>query len=142
MAIRFLPTAEHESDMFENEGYEFMGAAFEVYNYLGYGMAEEVYQESLEIELGLRGIPFASKREISLAYKDKKLNKKYVPDLFVYEGIVAELKAAKDLTTEYEAQLFNYLRISRQTVGYLLNYGVKGGLQWKRFIVTDLHTPH
>ena len=44
--------------MFKQEGYDLMGAAFEVYNVLGYGMAEEIYQQSLEIELGLRTIPF------------------------------------------------------------------------------------
>lgn len=128
--------------MFENEGYEFMGAAFEVYNYLGYGMAEDVYQESLEYELELRGVPFVARHPISLAYKDRILKKKYEPDLFIREGIVAELKATKNLAPEHEAQLFNNLRISRQTVGYLVNYGAEGGLQWKRFIVTDLHTPH
>jgi GxxExxY protein len=50
--------------MLKQEGYNLMGAAFEVYNQLGYGMAEEVYQQSLEIELALRGIPFQSKREL------------------------------------------------------------------------------
>ena len=45
----------------KNEGYQLMGAAFEVYNELGYGMAEEIYQQSLEIELGLREIPWGSR---------------------------------------------------------------------------------
>jgi GxxExxY protein len=48
--------------MFKEEGYKLMGAAFEVYNELGYGMAEEVYQQSLEIELALRGIPSSRSR--------------------------------------------------------------------------------
>ncbi len=52
--------------MFKEEGYKFMGAAFEVYNQLGYGMAEEIYQQSLEIELGLSGIPFSSKQELTV----------------------------------------------------------------------------
>ena len=52
--------------MFKQEGYDFMGAAFEVYNEQGYGMAEEIYQQSLEIELGLRNILFVSKAELDV----------------------------------------------------------------------------
>ena len=57
--------------MFEQEGYDLMGAAFEVYNELGYGMAEEICQQSLEIELELRGIPFRSKKELDVFYKGR-----------------------------------------------------------------------
>jgi len=127
--------------MYEEEGYRLMGAAFEVYNYLGYGMAEEIYQQSLEIELSLRAIPFCSKKELIAYYKDHELQKRYVPDLFVMDGIVVELKAVSALTPDHEAQLFNYMRIARQPVGYLINFGVKGGLKWKRFILSDLHLP-
>lgn len=125
--------------MFKSEGYELMGAAFEVYNQLGYGMAEEIYQQSLEIELGLRGIPFIPKNELAVFYKGRELDTRYKPDLHVFEGIVVELKAVTELTSEHEAQLFNYLRIARQPIGYLLNFGSKGSLEWKRFIVSDLH---
>ncbi len=125
--------------MFEEEGYALMGAAFEVYNQQGYGMAEEIYQQSLEIELGLRGIPFRTKHEVAVFYKGRQLATHYKPDLFVFEAIVVELKAVTELTSEHEAQLFNYMRISRQPVGYLINFGRKGELQWKRLILSDLH---
>jgi GxxExxY protein len=127
--------------MFEQEGYDLMGAAFEVYNQLGYGMAEEVYQQSLEIELGLRGIPFQSKEELTMFYKDRQLQTRYKPDIFVHHGIVVELKAVVELISDHEAQLFNYMRIARQPVGYLINFGHKGCLEWKRFILADLHSP-
>jgi GxxExxY protein len=123
--------------MFQQEGYRLMGAAFEVYNELGFGMAEEVYQQSLEIELELREIPFRSKPELMMWFKDRELAKRYNPDLFVFEGIVAELKAVQALTSEHEAQLFNYLRAARINVGYLLNFGSPGQLEWKRYIITD-----
>ena len=126
--------------MLEDEGYRFMGAAFEVFNQLGYGMAEEIYQQSLEIELSLRGIRFQSKRELVEYYKDRRLGTHYRPDLTVCDAIVVELKAISDLNSDHEAQLFNYMRIARQQVGYLLNFGKKDGLQWKRFILTDLHS--
>jgi GxxExxY protein len=125
--------------MFKEEGYRLMGAAFEVYNQLGYGMAEEVYQQSLEIELTLQNIPFQSKQELAMFYKDRRLDTHYKPDLVVYDGIVAELKAVAELISDHESQLFNYLRIARQPVGYLVNFGHKGSLEWKRFIVSDLH---
>jgi GxxExxY protein len=125
--------------MFEDEGYKLMGAAFEVYNQLGYGMAEEVYQECLEIELELRGIPFLTKHELRLVYKNRELVKRYVPDLFVANALVVELKAHRELIPEHEAQLFNYMRIAHQPVGYLLNFGYKGELPWNRLILSDLH---
>ena len=83
--------------MFKEEGYELMGAAFEVYNQLGYGMAEEVYQQSLEIELALRGIPFQSKDQLTVFYKGQTLETRYKPDLFAFGGIVVELKAVAEL---------------------------------------------
>src|SRR4029077_11027357 len=98
--------------MLKEEGYQLIGAAFEVYNQLGYGMAEEVYQQSLEIELSLRQIPFVPKNELLVYYKKHQLETKYRPDLFVYEKIIVELKAVSDLIAEHEAQLFNYLRVS------------------------------
>jgi GxxExxY protein len=124
--------------MHEELGYKLMGAAFEVYNYLGYGMAEEAYQECLEYELEFCGIPFLTKHEICLIYKDRPLRRKYVPDLFVADSLVVELKAHATLIADHEAQLFNYMRIARQPVGCLLNFGNKEKLEWKRFILSDL----
>jgi GxxExxY protein len=86
---------------------------------------EEIYQQSLEIELQLRGIPFHLKQELTVYYKGRALEKKYIPDLFVYR-IVAELKAVSALCPEHEAQLLNYMRITRSPVGYLINFGPIG----------------
>jgi GxxExxY protein len=72
-----------------------------------------------------------------VSYKNRELQTKYKPDLFVFGSIIVELKAVSALLTEHEAQVFNSLRISRQPVGYLLNFGRKGELEWKRLIVTD-----
>lgn len=128
--------------MLKEEGYQLMGAAFEVYNVLSYGMAEEIYHQSLEIELSLRGIPFQSKRHLQVFYKDRLLDTCYCPDLIVHDEVVVELKAVSELSSDHEAQLFNYMRICRKPVGYLINYGRKGELQWKRFVVSDLQSPH
>ena len=100
-------------------------------------MAEEIYQESLEIELELRGIDFHSKPELRCHYKGRELKKRYVPDQFVSGCLVVELKAVTQLAAEHEAQLINYLRITRQPAGYLVNFGHKDTLEWKRFILSE-----
>ncbi len=74
-------TLRIKSKMFKQEGYELMGAVFEVYNELGYGMAEDVYQAALEVELGLRRIPFAAHAELNVFFKGHLLTPKYRPDL-------------------------------------------------------------
>jgi GxxExxY protein len=65
------------------------------------------------------------------------LKKRYVPDLFVCGCLVVELKAVTQLTSEHEAQLINYLRITRSPVGYLVNFGHKDTLEWKRLILSE-----
>ncbi len=115
--------------MYKEEGYRLMGAAFEVYNELGYGMAEDIYQQSMEIELGLREIPFCSRRTLEVFYKGRKLGARYIPDFLAFEEIVVELKAVNQLIFDHEAQLFNYMRIARKPVGYLINFGRKGELE-------------
>jgi len=124
-------------EIYHEEGYKLMGAAFEVYNDRGYGMAEEIYQECFEIELELRRIQFQSKRELACSYKGRALQKRYIPDLFVFGCLVVELKAVTQLISDHEAQLINYLRLSRQPVGYLINFGHKATLEWKRLILSE-----
>ncbi len=114
-----------------------MGAAFEVYNENGHGMGEEIYQECLEIELELRKIPFGSKNELRMFYKGRALRKTYIPDLTVYGEIIVELKSVKKLLPEHEAQLMNYMRITKKAVGYLVNFGTPDDLEWKRFILKE-----
>ena len=121
--------------MFENEGFALMGAAFEVHATIGGGMAEEIYQESLEIELRIRSIPFVSKAPLSASYKGQPLRKEYFPDIMVHGGIVTELKSVAKLLPEHEAQLLNYLRITGMKVGYLINFGPMAKVEWKRFVI-------
>ena len=125
-------------EIYKDEGYKLMGAAFEVYNEQGYGLAEEIYQESLELELESRAIAFRSKPELQCFYKGRQLKKRYVPDLFAFGCLVVELKAVTALAPEHEAQLINYLRLTRQPVGYLINFGHKDTLEWKRIILSEL----
>jgi GxxExxY protein len=125
-------------EIYKDEGYKLMGGAFEVYNEQGHGLAEEIYQESLEIELEMRGIPFRSKQDLASFYKGRELKKRYVPDLFVFGCLVVELKAVSQLFPEHEAQLINYMHITKQPVDYLINFVHKDTLESKRFILSEL----
>jgi GxxExxY protein len=113
--------------------YKIIGAAMEVHNEIGPGHLEAVYQECLEIEFELRGIPFISKPNLSLYYKTRKLKKYYVPDFIVFGNIVVEIKAQKMLTNDDEAQIINSLKSSRHEIGLLINFG-EPSLNFRRFI--------
>lgn len=97
---------------------------------------EQIYQESLELELGLQQIPFDSKAELRVYYKGHLLNKRYIPDLHVFNEIVVELKATKALSSEHEQQLLNYMHITKKPIGYLINFGPPS-VEWKRFILQE-----
>lgn len=126
-----------EDKPFSEEGYALVGAAFEVHKTIGGGLSEEIYQQSLEIELEISGLPFVRKECLDVFYKGRKLNIRYIPDLLVCSEIVAELKAVAELVPEHEAQLINYMRISRKAVGYLINFGPIGKVEWKRFVLSE-----
>lgn len=121
--------------IYKEEGYEILGACFEVYKEKGSGFLEGVYQECLEIELGMRGVPFQSQKELSLTYKGVPLKKKYIPDLICFGKIIVELKAVSEITDEHRAQLINYLKATGYKVGYLINFAHYPKIQHERFIL-------
>ena len=114
-----------------------MGAAFAVHNEMGGGLSEEIYQECIELELGSNSIPFEAQVSLPVFYRGEKLEKTYIPDLIVYSDIIVELKAVSKLLSEHEAQLMNYLRITRKPIGYLVNFGPTEAVEWKRFIIQE-----
>jgi GxxExxY protein len=109
--------------IYQEESYKIIGACFEVYREKGCGFLEAVYQECLEIELGLQGIPFAAQKPLALEYKNRPLRSAYEPDFICYDKIVLEIKAAKELTDEHRAQLQNYLKATGMKLGLLVNFG-------------------
>jgi GxxExxY protein len=123
------------TELYQQEGYDFMSAVFEVHNEMGAGFLEEVYHESLEFELTDRGIPFVSRPKLPIFYKGRQLKKTYEADLIVIGEIIVELKAVKTLLPEHEAQLINYLKATRKRVGYLINFAAFPRLEWKRFVL-------
>ena len=127
--------------IFKDEVYAIVGAAMEVYNVLGPGFLEAVYQESLEIELRQRGIPFNAQHPIAVHYKGTLLKSRYVADFLVYGQIVVEIKAIAELTVREQAQLLNYLKAGKFPLGLLINFGHKEKLEWKRMANTRSGKP-
>lgn len=104
--------------------YNVVGAAMEVYNTLGRGMAEAIYQEALDVEMRNRGMVPEREKVLNLTYKGVVLDKTYKAD-FLYKGIIIELKAVDEINSDHRAQLFNYMRITGLQRGILINYGEK-----------------
>ncbi len=119
--------------IYKKEVYEIVGAAIEVHNILGPGFLEAVYQEALAIEFDMRNIPFVEQKQLQLEYKNKILQKHYIPDFFCYDKIVVEIKAISRLTENETAQILNSLKASHQRLGLLMNFG-EHSLKWKRYI--------
>lgn len=105
------------------------------YYQLGCGFLEPIYQEAFEIELGRRGIPYQPQCELTTYYKGRALTKIYKADVVCFEQIIAELKACDRLTGIDESQIINYLKVTRKHVGLLLNFGSRGKLEWKRYVL-------
>ena len=109
--------------LFKEECYLIQGAVFEVYREMGCGFLEPVYQECLEHEFALRGIPFVSQSELKLAYKGKPLRQIYKPDFVCFGQIIVELKALTEIIGEHRAQVLNYLKATELHLGLLVNFG-------------------
>ena len=119
----------------KQEVYAIVGAAMEVYNELGQGFLEPVYQEALEIELGERRVSFEPQKELRIRYKGRVLKKTYTADLIAFGKVIVELKALDKLTSREESQLLNYLKATGLEVGVLINLGAEDKLEWKRLVV-------
>ena len=105
---------------------------YKVYNKLGYGFLEKVYENAMMIEFEREGIPVASQFAIKVFYEDKIIGE-YFTDILVDNKVIIEIKAARNLASENEAQLLNYLKATDIEVGLLLNFGPKPEIKRKVF---------
>lgn len=120
--------------IYRDESYAIMGACFEVYKEKGCGFVEPVYQECLEIELGLQQIPHTPQVELELKYKDRPLECVYKPDFICFEQIIVEVKAVSCLVDRHRAQVHNYLKATGYRLGLLVNFGHHPKLEWERIV--------
>ena len=95
---------------------------YTVYNNLGYGFLEKVYENALIMELGKRGIKALAQYPITVLYDGKPVGE-YFADILMEDAVIVEIKAARSILPEHEAQLLNYLKATDMEVGLLLNFG-------------------
>ena len=105
---------------------------YRVYNALGYGFLEKVYENSMVIEFQKEGLPAVQQSPIDVTYENEIVGQ-YFADIVVDEKIIVEIKAKKCLTPEDTAQLLNYLKATNKEVGLLINFGPKPEISRKVF---------
>jgi len=118
----------------KEEYYKVVGLCMEVYRHLGGGLSEIVYKDALELEFRNNSIPFEREKEFSIEYKGVILPHKFYADFVVYEEIIFEVKAVKDIIDEHIAQTLNYVRLADCNLGIIVNFNGKS-LQHKRIII-------
>lgn len=111
---------------------EIINAFYFVYNELGYGFLEKVYQNSLYLELMSRGFKVEPQKQIKVFFQGKQVGD-YYADMVVNELVILELKSSNGLEEKHEAQLLNYLKATAMEVGLLLNFGLKPQIRRKIF---------
>ena len=97
---------------------------YKVYNTLGYGFLEKIYENAMMFEFKKAGIPAESQSPIKVLYEDEIMGE-YFADIMVDDKVIVEIKAAKGLAPDHKAQLLNYLKATDKEVGLLLNFGPK-----------------
>jgi GxxExxY protein len=103
--------------------YQIRGAIFDVYNTLGPGLLESVYEEALVFELQQRGLKVARQVEVPINYKGHKLKDDFKLDVLVEDQIIIELKSVEEIRPVFFKQLKTYLRLMDKKLGLLVNFG-------------------
>ena len=121
--------------LYSEQSYAINGAAFKVYNTLGPGFLEAVYQEALELELKKQGIPFEREKELIIHYDGIELKQTYRADFVCYGHIIVELKAVSELNDSHRSQVYNYLHATGFKLGLLYNFGNSDMLEKERIVI-------
>ncbi len=124
--------------IYPKECYAIIGAAMQVYNTLGSGFLEAVYQEALEIEFQKRNIPYEREKELKITYREVELRQTYKADFVCYGKIIVELKAVHELDDTHRSQVHNYLHATRFKLGVLINFGGSDGVEYERIVYSGL----
>ena len=114
--------------------YKIRGAIFAVFNELGFGHKESLYQKALIQEFNTRRIPYEQEADLKVAYKGTNIGT-YRPDFVVDGKVILEIKALEIMPKRFKSQLIHYLRATGFTVGLLVNFG-NPSLYIKRLVWT------
>ncbi len=110
--------------LYEQESYQIRGACFKVYNTLGFGHKESVYQKALTAEFKKTGLNFETEKTLSVLYDNKKVGT-YKPDFIIEKKIIIEIKAVPFMPKNYEDQLIYYLKGTNYKLGLINSEGIK-----------------
>ncbi len=121
--------------IFKEESYKVIGAAFKVYNTLGPGFLEAVYQEALEIEFLRQDLPYEREKELKIRYDGVELKQSYKADFVCFGKIIVELKSVNALDAAHRSQVYNYLHATGYKLGLLLNFGNPSHLESERIVL-------
>ena len=119
-----MPGRKVNNFLYEDLSYKIRGCVFKIYNVLGFGHKENVYQKALAAEFKKIGINFEIEKVLPVLYDGKKVGT-YKPDLIIDDKIIIELKAVSLMPKNYETQLTYYLKGTNYKLGFLINFGNK-----------------
>lgn len=119
--------------LLKGEVFEIVGAAMEVLNGLGHGLAEKPYENALVVEFGLRGIPCRQQVRFEVTYKGVTVGE-FVPDLIAFDAVVVDTKVIDRIGDHERGQMLNYLRVTGKRVGVILNFK-NAKLEWERMVL-------
>ena len=105
--------------------YKIIGCAHNVFNQLGFGFLESVYQKALIIEINKNGLKAEAEKPLKVYYDDQVVGDYFI-DLYVEDSVVVELKSVENLSKQHEIQLVNYLNGLEKDIGLLINFGLSG----------------
>ena len=120
--------------VYKEESYKIIGICMEVPRELGYGFLEIVYKDALEYEFKKANLDFAREVEYLVHYKDVILPHKFYADFVVFNKIILEIKGVSGIADEHLAQTLNYLKVSGNKLGLLVNFG-EPSLKYKRVLL-------
>lgn len=107
------------------EYYKIIGLCMEIHNILGGGLAEVIYKDALELEFKTHNIPYEREKPYPVIYKNQKLGHSYFADFVVYDDIILEVKAVKDIANEHVTQTINYILLAKTQLGIIANFSIK-----------------
>jgi GxxExxY protein len=135
-----ISNLKSETSKRDPQTYALIGAGLAVYNELGHGFLEAVFQDAFEIELEMQSILFVREHPFELQYKGRPLKSSYRCDFFCFGEVIVEIKATKAISDVEVAQVINYLKASKTKRPVLLNFGAPS-LEYRRIVLDLPETP-
>jgi len=119
--------------IYKEEAFKIIGLCMEVHRELGHGFLEIVYKDALELLFRQNNIPYEREKEYDVVFRNVVLPHKFNADFVVYDKIILEVKAAVCLVNDNIAQTLNYLKVTENKLGLLVNFG-RIKLEYKRLV--------